>query len=295
MIVLFTGIYGLLVEQASRRGDLLSLKFYLMGIKDTQHYNEIVSTVFSEAFSHRKTNVLRWLFKKYPSFDWISEIEALSFTVRNPEEMLYLYNLFSREEGLTMVKYMFLKQCKNIHPNSEWIELCLDTFPELTITDEEFCLLCKHSMINKSTYYTKQLKTIYLKRPDINIEHNDHEIFRYAALNNNISLCLWLESINAKYSVETNLSSWNRYHYTMQNIVSNHEYKIISFKIKDVFNDDFVSKENKETCVICYEKTEELNPQCGHSFCSICLMKSMKTSCLCPFCRQIIRSVKKVK
>jgi hypothetical protein len=181
----------------------------------------------------------------------------------------------------------------------ELIGLYLDTFPELTVTDEEFNWLCKHSMRNDLNRYSiRHLKIIYAKRPAINIEYNNHEIFRYAAISNNVVLCLWLESINQRYSVETNLSECNKGYYINLSIVPKSErveYRILSHKINGECVNNFIHKEKKELCCICYDKPEELNPQCGHSFCSNCLLKSMVTSCLCPYCRQIIEYTQKIK
>ncbi len=148
------------------------------------------------------------------------------------------------------------------------------------------------------------------------LELYDHKLFRNSMRDNNKLVAEWLIRKISKYSIITEnrrapdygrfvppelqlittpayiLLGLNRETVVTGYSINNVKYHLngeLCYKRCSIAFKNEIKKETKETCIICYDKNEELNTSCGHSYCVDCLktwINRNDKSNVCPYCKQ---------
>jgi hypothetical protein len=148
------------------------------------------------------------------------------------------------------------------------------------------------------------------------LEFYDHKLFRNSIRDNNKLVAEWLTHKISKYDIITEnrqavdfgrfvppnlhlittpayiLLGLNRETVVTGYSINNVKYHLNGKLYCNMYSIDFkneIKKETKETCIICYDKNEELNTSCGHSYCVDCLqtwINQKNKSNACPYCKQ---------
>lgn len=137
-----------------------------------------------------------------------------------------------------------------------------------------FILVCKHYR------HLELVKWLYNLRPnecECIIENEFEKVCE-----EDLELAKWFHQLNP-----------SKYYIKIEN------NRILDYKIiKTIEYKHEICKERKEECVICYDKLEEINTDCGHSFCTDCIKKWYKNNgrinAKCPYCRKKIEYFIKV-
>lgn len=126
--------------------------------------------------------------------------------------------------------------------------------------------------------HLKVVMWLYETKPTLNMTILNYEGFRRCCKNGHIELAKWFCQLNP-----------NNYYVEIK------DDKIIKYEVLEILDYRHnICKEKKEECIICYDKLEEVNTSCGHSFCYICISNWYKKNYVCPYCRQTIKYFVKI-
>jgi hypothetical protein len=154
-------------------------------------------------------------------------------------------------------------------------------------------------------------KWLLVIKPTINISACSEVAFRYACQSGHLELAKWLFEICQTINISTDNEyafkiACLRHHlevvkwfHTLYPEIYNYEVmndEIICLINKSIKTIQTIVKEEKEECCICQDKLEEINTNCGHTFCHYCINHyynelDKKT---CPYCRQNIKHFIKI-
>jgi ankyrin repeat protein len=182
----------------------------------------------------------------------------------------WLYEINPRINISEDDEYIFRNACLKGHLDiAKWL---LEISPTIDISiNNEFAF--RGACVNGHLEVVKWLLEI---SPTINIGACREEAFRRSCEMRHLELVKWFHSLNPKkYNFEQNPDG------SIICLIN----KNINIKITQT-----MSKEEKEVCNICYDKLEEINTNCGHSFCNDCINHycNILQKKSCPYCRQNI-------
>ena len=119
-------------------------------------------------------------------------------------------------------------------------------------------------------------------QPNINISAENDEAFRDACENGHLDVAQWLCTINSSYQIQTENNK----------IVSFHVLKQLPIDKTTIVSINHIED---KTCPICYENSIQLQTNCKHCYCTLCIQKHYNNNSSCPYCKQQITTFYNIK
>jgi hypothetical protein len=189
---------------------------------------------------------------------------ALNLLVHNPTLDISAENEFA-----------FRYACSNGHLHvAQWL---LKIKPNINISAENehaFCYACS----NGHLYVAQWLLKI---KPTLDISADNEEAFRSACINSRVEVAQWLQSLQPF-----------RYVITIENNKITH-YHVIKHLL--YFEEPVELKEEDTICPVCSENGVAVQTVCKHNYCTNCLTKWLSSHSTCPYCRDPINNVFRIR
>jgi len=311
--ILKSSFYDLMFQHSCASG-YLDIAKWLLEIKPNIDIFYNNNELFYDSCDHLE--VLKWLYQINPNID-------ISYNNNH-----ILYNALEFSE-LDIVKWIFtIKPINDIsydlifiscnNSDLDMVQFLLECKPTIDISyNNEECF--RTACINGNL----ELVTFLLEfKPTIDITANDDEAFKYVCnngslefdrLNDDISLNEYqanliglsilieiaelLVSIKPnKYSIHTTILNHN-IAYTINNITytTNNISNTMLQQNTIIFTTDIIYISEIDVCSICKEHDNDIQTNCKHNFCTSCICSWLIINNTCPFCRQSIDCLNKIK
>ena len=212
--------------------------------------------IFYSAFTNGDIEMLKWLFNIQPDNDVFYHIQNFFGACEN--------GYFSVVKWLIDID-IIMAMVMDIDSN-----LATDLKFDANM-NEAFAIACSNGHLEIAQFLLEF-------QPTIKSFNNDHESFKNACDNGYIEVAKWLASLDSRY------------------IIINYDGKI-SYTImkRFILNRNIIKVDEIDVCTICKENDIDIQTNCKHHFCTSCICSWLIITNTCPFCRQTIDCLNKIK